>query len=106
MVADGEQDPEFDLIVESTGLDLEQVEQKQKVVKGARGKGQRTNRSRLLFQIDSLKKGFEGFDKEGAGNISQTTMQVSEAVCSDYIYRDCHFIKGKLTIKASLAPRL
>ena len=38
MVADGEHDPEFDLIVESTGLDLEQV--------------------------DSLKKGFEGFDKE------------------------------------------
>ena len=51
MVADGEHDPEFDLIVESTGLDLEQV--------------------------DSLKKGFEGFDKEGAGTISQTTMQVS-----------------------------
>ena len=25
MVADGEQDAEFDLIVESTGLDLEQV---------------------------------------------------------------------------------
>ena len=38
MVADGEHDPEFDLIVESTGLDLEQV--------------------------DSLKKGFEGFDNE------------------------------------------
>ena len=50
MVADGEHDPEFDLIVESTGLDLEQV--------------------------DSLKKGFEGFDKEGAGTITQTTMQV------------------------------
>ena len=26
MVADGEHDPEFDLIVESTGLDLEQVQ--------------------------------------------------------------------------------
>ena len=26
MVADGEHDPEFDLIVESTGLDLEQVD--------------------------------------------------------------------------------
>merc|ERR1712002_543939 len=50
MVAEGEHDPEFDLIVESTGLDLEQV--------------------------DSLKKGFEGFDKEGAGTISQTTMQM------------------------------
>merc|ERR1711990_1081119 len=50
MVADGEHDPEFDLIVESTGLDLEQV--------------------------DSLKKGFEGFDKEGAGTITQTTMQM------------------------------
>ena len=49
MVAEDE-GPEFDLIVESTGLDLEQV--------------------------DSLKKGFEGFDKEGAGTISQTTMQV------------------------------
>ena len=29
MVADGEHDPEFDLIVESTGLDLEQVQSKQ-----------------------------------------------------------------------------
>ena len=55
MVADGEHDPEFDLIVESTGLDLEQV--------------------------DSLKKGFEGFDKEGAGTITQTTMQV-RSFCS------------------------
>merc|ERR1712215_592139 len=43
-------DPEFPLIAESTGLDLE--------------------------QIDSLKKGFEGFDKEGGGTISQTTMQM------------------------------
>jgi Ca2+-binding EF-hand superfamily protein len=50
MVAEGEHDAEFDLITESTGLDLEQV--------------------------DSLKKGFEGFDKEGAGTITQTTMQV------------------------------
>merc|ERR1711890_139303 len=29
-----------------------------------------------LEQVDSLKKGFEGFDKEGAGTISQTTMQM------------------------------
>merc|ERR1712079_822617 len=43
-------DPEFPLIAESTGLDLE--------------------------QIDSLKKGFEGFDKEGGGTISQTSMQM------------------------------
>merc|ERR1711872_93429 len=43
-------DPEFPLIAESTGLDLE--------------------------QIDSLKKGFEGFDKEGGGTINQTTMQM------------------------------
>merc|ERR1719268_460714 len=43
-------DPEFPLIAGSTGLDLE--------------------------QIDSLKKGFEGFDKEGGGTISQTTMQM------------------------------
>ena len=52
MVAEGETepDPEFPLIAESTGLDLE--------------------------QIDSLKKGFEGFDKEGGGTISQTTMQM------------------------------
>merc|ERR1712038_1265191 len=27
-------------------------------------------------QIDSLKKGFEGFDKEGSGTINQTTMQM------------------------------
>merc|ERR1712168_1331114 len=27
-------------------------------------------------QVDSLKKGFEGFDKEAAGSISQTTMQM------------------------------
>jgi len=43
-------DPEFALIVEATGLDMEQVE--------------------------ALKKGFEGFDKEGSGSISQTTMQM------------------------------
>merc|ERR1712223_97440 len=41
---------EFRVIAEATGLDLE--------------------------QIDSLKKGFEGFDKEGGGTISQTTMQM------------------------------
>jgi Ca2+-binding EF-hand superfamily protein len=43
-------DAQYDLIVESTGLDHEQV--------------------------DSLKKGFEGFDKEGGGTITQTTMQM------------------------------
>ena len=41
---------EFAAIAESSGLDLE--------------------------QIDSLKKGFEGFDKEGGGTISQTSMQM------------------------------
>jgi len=45
-----EVNPEFDLIVEATGLDVEQVE--------------------------ALKKGFEGFDKDGGGTISQTTMQM------------------------------
>lgn len=45
----GEQE-EFELIVESTGLNDDQV--------------------------DSLKKGFEGFDKETSGTISQTTMQM------------------------------
>merc|ERR1712215_47969 len=44
---DGKQ---FDLIIESTGLDSEQV--------------------------DSLKKGFDGFDKEGAGTVNQTSMQM------------------------------
>ena len=29
-----------------------------------------------LEQIDTLKKGFEGFDKEGSGFISQTSMQM------------------------------
>merc|ERR1712106_731409 len=42
--------PEFDKIVEGTGLDFDQVE--------------------------SLKKGFDGFDKEGGGDINQTTMQM------------------------------
>lgn len=41
---------EFRVIAEATGLDVE--------------------------QIDSLKKGFEGFDKEGGGTISQTSMQM------------------------------
>eukprot|EP00092_Neocalanus_flemingeri_P020573 GFUD01022288.1.p1 GENE.GFUD01022288.1~~GFUD01022288.1.p1 ORF type:complete len:167 (-),score=67.91 GFUD01022288.1:202-702(-) len=45
-----EDDKQFDLIVESSGLDHEQV--------------------------DSLKKGFDGFDKEGGGTITQTTMQM------------------------------
>ena len=38
----------------------------------------------LLDQVDSLKKGFEGFDKEGAGTITQTTMQVRPL--SRYLY--------------------
>ena len=42
--------PEFGVIVETTGLDYDQV--------------------------DSLKKGFDGFDKEGAGTINQTNMQM------------------------------
>ena len=42
--------PEFEPICESTGLDYDQV--------------------------DSLKKGFDGFDKEGGGTINQTTMQM------------------------------
>ena len=33
-------------------------------------------RQNNFLQIDSLKKGFEGFDKEGTGTINQTTMQV------------------------------
>ena len=46
----GDNNAEYAPIAESTGLDLE--------------------------QIDSLKKGFEGFDKEGGGTISQTSMQM------------------------------
>merc|ERR1712212_1284896 len=42
--------PDFELITESTGLDHD--------------------------QIDSRKKGFDGFDKEGGGTITQTTMQM------------------------------
>merc|ERR1712016_419940 len=44
------EETEFIQIAEFTGLDLE--------------------------QIDTLKKGFEGFDKEGSGFISQTSMQM------------------------------
>ena len=44
------EETEFVQIAEATGLDVE--------------------------QIDSLKKGFEGFDKEGGGTISQTSMQM------------------------------
>merc|ERR1712126_451926 len=50
MGEDEAQDPEFALVVEVTGLDMEQVE--------------------------ALKKGFDGFDKEGGGTITQTTMQM------------------------------
>merc|ERR1712192_38321 len=50
MGGEGEPNPEWDEIAENTGLDHE--------------------------QIDSLKKGFEGFDKEGSGTINQTTMQM------------------------------
>ena len=42
--------PDYELIKESTGLDHD--------------------------QIDSLKKGFDGFDKDGSGTITQTTMQM------------------------------
>ena len=28
------------------------------------------------IQVDSLKKGFDGFDKEGGGSINQTSMQM------------------------------
>jgi Ca2+-binding EF-hand superfamily protein len=45
-----EQDPEFALIIEATGLDNDQLE--------------------------NLKKGFEGFDKDGSNSISQTSMQM------------------------------
>ena len=48
----------FAAIAESSGLDVEQIE--------------------------GLKKGFEGFDKEGAGTITQTTMQVRPL--SRYLY--------------------
>merc|ERR1711981_1034856 len=41
---------EFELIAEATGLDSD--------------------------QLDGLKKGFEGFDKDGAGTVSQTSMQM------------------------------
>ena len=50
MGEDEEATPDFELITESTGLDPD--------------------------QIDSLKKGFDGFDKEGEGTINQTTMQM------------------------------
>merc|ERR1712126_341996 len=51
-MGDGEAsiNPEHDAIVEATGLDVDQVE--------------------------SLKKGFDGFDKDGGGAINQTTMQM------------------------------
>lgn len=49
-MADIDIDAEYILIAESTGLDSEQIE--------------------------GLKKGFEGFDKDGTGSISQTTMQM------------------------------
>ena len=42
--------PDFELIIEASGLDHD--------------------------QIDSLKKGFDWFDKEGGGSITQTTMQM------------------------------
>ena len=42
--------PDYESITESTGLDHD--------------------------QIDSLKKGFDGFDKDGSGTITQTTMQM------------------------------
>jgi len=41
---------EFELIAEATGLDSD--------------------------QLDGLKKGFEGFDKDGTGTVSQTSMQM------------------------------
>merc|ERR1711997_1271625 len=46
----GGDDTEFGLISEATGLGMDQVE--------------------------NLKKGFEGFDKDGSGNISQTSMKM------------------------------
>jgi len=49
-MGDEDRDPEFDLIAEATGLDND--------------------------QLDGLKKGFEGFDKDGSGVISQTSMQM------------------------------
>ena len=42
--------PEYEFIVDSSGLDVDQIE--------------------------SLKKGFDGFDKEEEGTINQTTMQM------------------------------
>ena len=42
--------PDYELIKEASGLDQD--------------------------QIDSLKIGFDGFDKEGGGSITQTTMQM------------------------------
>merc|ERR1712080_586162 len=45
-----EVDPGFALIIEATGLDNDQLE--------------------------NLKKGFEGFDKDGSNSISQTSMQM------------------------------
>ena len=31
----------------------------------------------FFLKVEALKKGFDGFDKEGGGTITQTTMQVS-----------------------------
>ena len=50
MGEDEEATPDFELITKSTGLDPD--------------------------QIDSLKKIFDGFDKEGEGTINQTTIQM------------------------------
>ena len=60
-----ERPPEFDSILEMTGLDPDQVYDEIfcKIM----------YLISFLGQVDSLKKGFDGFDKEG-GTINQTTM--------------------------------
>ena len=68
MGEEGEERPQdFDQIVEITGLDPEQVT--------TPNHGSLKVHHLVSVQIDSLKKGFDGFDKEG-GTINQTTMMM------------------------------
>ena len=62
-----ERPPEFDSILEMTGLDPDQVWQN--ILDG------KCVKYYFWRQVDSLKKGFDGFDKEG-GTINQTTMMM------------------------------
>ena len=62
-----ERPPEFDSILEMTGLDPDQVCKIWMC--------ENWFENIIFCQVDSLKKGFDGFDKEG-GTINQTTMMM------------------------------